>query len=398
MERKTTESKSDAYSKYRNKTQSREQRAKKRRKSRIIKSIFWVAVLGIAAWFFLFGNNVISFSGIKQYFSEIFTSSGGDSVAELNGTSVRDVHLLGSDMVVLSDIGVMLMSKNGSESMATQHGCTDPALASGGNRFIVFDRGGTRFELYNKLGVYYEGVTEYPIIDAAIASGGEYILITGSKSYHNEVHYYSANSEEKYVWYSAENYAYKAALTSNGKGFAVLGMNTEGGKIFSYAFIFEPSSKKEPVKVELEGNICYSLSYKGNDLTVIGKTAAYSVSPSGELKNRYDYGEKELTGYTDMGKRTVLVFSKYGVGREHTLIILDSQVKQKEEVDLQLDFRCVMASEKSVTLLGSHEVYVYSKSLGLKHTAEISADGTYACTVGKNIFIFSVGSINKLTY
>ena len=66
MERKTTESKSDAYSKYRNKTQSREQRAKKRRKSRIIKSIFWVAVLGIAAWFFLFRDKAVFFRGVYR--------------------------------------------------------------------------------------------------------------------------------------------------------------------------------------------------------------------------------------------------------------------------------------------------------------------------------------------
>ena len=398
MERKTTESKSDAYSKYRNKTQSREQRAKKRRKSRIIKSIFWVAVLGIAAWFFLFGNDVFSFSGIKQYFSEVFTGSAADGVAELNGTSVKDVHILGSDMLVLSDVGAMLMSKSGGESLAVQHGCTDPAISSSGNRFIIFDRGGNRFEVYNKLGLRHEGVTEYPIIDAAIASDGQYVLITGSKSYHNEVHYYNVEGEEKYTWYSAENYVYKAAVKSNGKSFAVLGMNTDSGEIYSYAFIFDPSSKAEPIKVEVGGNICYTLSYKGSDLTVIGKTAAYCVSLSGEIKNSYEYGEKELKGYTDMGKRSVLVFSKYGVGREHTLVILDSAVKEKRAADLQVDFRSVTANEKNITVLGSHEVYVYSKSLGLKGSAEISADGTYACTIGKNIFVFSVGSISKLTY
>ena len=377
---------------------SREQRAKRRRRRRIIKSVFWVAVLGVAAWFFLFGNDMISFSGIKRYFSEVFTSGGSTSLAVLNGTSVQDVHMLGNDMVVISDIGGQVLNKNGGEVITFQHGCTNPAVASDGNRFLVFDRDGTRYEVYNKNGLIHEGTTEYPIIDAAIASNGSYVIVSGSKSYHNEAHFYKASGEETYVWYSADNYIYKTAIKGDGKRFAVLGMNANGGEVSSYAFLFEPSSKGEPIKVPLNENICYAASYKGNRLTVIGKSSAYSISADGAVKNTYAYGERELEGYTDTDSKSILVFSKYGVGREHTVVILDSSVKEKKTADVALDFRCVTVNGKNITVLGSHEVCVYSTSLSLKHTEPISADGTYAYTIGKNIFVFGVGNISKFTY
>ncbi len=377
---------------------SREQRAKKRRKRRIIKSVFWIAVLGVAAWFFLFGNDMISFSGIRRYFSDMFTSGGSSSLAVLNGTSVQDVHMIGNDMMVLSDIGGQVLNKNGGEIISFQHGCTNPAVTSDGNRFLVFDRDGLRYEIYNKNGLVREGQTEYPIIDAAIAANGSYVIVSGSKSYHNEAHYYNSAGEETYVWYSADNYIYKAAIKGDGKRFAVLGMNANGGEVSSYAFIFDPASKAEPIKIPIDENICYAVSYKGSSLTVIGRNSAYCISSDGELKNTYAYGDRELKGYADTDSRSILVFSKYGVGRDHTIVSLDSSVKEKKTADIELDFRCVTVSGKNITVLGSHEACVYSTSLSLKHTEPISADGTYAYTVGKNIFVFGVGNITKFTY
>ena len=108
---------------------TRDEKNRIRKRKRMWKTIFWIAILGVAAWFFLFGNDVISFKGIKNFFIETFTSGKDDKVAALNGTSVEDVKLMGSDVLVVSDIGVMLMSGSGRELMTAQHGCAHPAVA-----------------------------------------------------------------------------------------------------------------------------------------------------------------------------------------------------------------------------------------------------------------------------
>jgi len=47
-------------------------------------------------------------------------------------------------------------------------------------------------------------------------------------------------------------------------------------------------------------------------------------------------------------------------------------------------------------VLGSHEVFVFSKRLTQEHEAETSADGSFACVSGDNVFVFGVGSISKI--
>ena len=379
------------------KKSSRSEKENKRRRKRILKTVFWIAVLGIAAWFFLFGNDVISFKGIKDFFVEAFTSGNADEVAALNGTSVEDVRQMGSDVLVVSDIGVMLMSGSGRELFTAQHGCADPAVSVCSERFIVFDRGGTRWELYSGDGLIRSGAAPYDIIDAAVASNGAMALVTTSKSYHNEVHYYDSSGAETYVWYSADNYIYKVGMRSNGKAFTALGMNSDGGETSVTAFMFDPGSKEEPLKEPLGSNIFYYVSYKGSNVALIGASSVMTFDDDGDSVYEYSYEGMALRGYSNTSDRTVLVLSKYGVGRDNVIVSLDDDGEEAARADVSIDFRCISAGRSGVAVLGSHEVMIFSKGLALDHEAETSADGNFACVSGDNVFIFGVGSISKIT-
>ena len=376
---------------------TREERNKARRRRRVLKTVFWIAVLGVAAWFFLFGNDVISFRGIKNFFIETFTSGKDDSVAPLNGTSVEDVWLMGSDVLVVSDIGVMLMSGSGRELMTAQHGCADPSAAVCGNCFLVFERGGARWELYSKEGLVRSGAAPYDIIDAAVASNGSVALVTSSKSYHNEVHYFDSSGAETYVWYSADNYVYKVGMKSNGKAFTALGMCPDGGETSVSAFVFDPRSKAEPLKAPLGGNNFYYVSYKGSNVALIGDSGVVTLDEDGAVKTSFDYGGMSLRGYSCVSDRTVLVLSKYGVGRECVIVSLDDDGEEAAKTDISVDFRCVSAGRSGIAVLGSHEVTVFSKKLAQEAVAEISADCSFACVSGDNVFVFGVGSISKVS-
>ena len=376
---------------------TREERIRIRRRRRIVKTVFWIAVLGVAAWFFLFGNDVISFKGIKNFFIETFTSGNDDRVAALNGTSVEDVRMMGSDMLVVSDIGVMLMSGSGRELMTAQHGCADPSAVVCGDRFLVFDRGGARWELYSKDGLIRSGAAAYDIIDAAVASNGSMALVTSSKSYHNEVHYFDSSGAETYVWYSADNYVYKVGMKSNGKALTALGMSSDGGEVSVTAFVFDPRSKAEPLKVPLGGNNFYYVSYKGSNVTLIGASGAVTLNGDGAVEASFDYGGMSLRGYSCTSDRTVLVLSKYGVGRDCVIVSLDDDGEEAARTDISVDFRCVSAGKSGIAVLGSHEVTVFSKKLEQEAVAEISADGVFACVSGDNAFVFGVGSISKVS-
>ena len=378
------------------KRNARDDRENKRRRKRILKTDFWIAVLGIAAWFFLFGNDVVSFKGIKNFFIETFTSGNEDRVASLNGTSVIDVRQMGSDVLVVSDIGVMLMSGSGREMLTAQHGCANPAVAVCSDRFVVFDRGGTRWELYSDEGLIRSGAAPYDIIDAAVGSNGAMALVTSSKSYHNEVHYFDSSGDETYVWYSADNYIYKVGMRSNGKAFTALGMNSDGGESSVTAFVFDPGSKEEPLKAPLGGNIFYYVSYKGSNVALIGASSVVTLDGDGAVAYEYSYEGMALRGYSNTSDRTVLVLSKYGVGRDNVVVSLDDDGEEAAKADVSIDFRCVSAGKSGVAVLGSHEVLVFSKRLALESEAETSADGNYACVSGDNVFVFGVGSITRI--
>ena len=376
---------------------TRDEKNRIRKRKRIWKTVFWIAILGVAAWFFLFGNDVISFKGIKNFFIETFTSGKDDKVAALNGTSVEDVKLMGSDVLVVSDIGVMLMSGSGRELLTAQHGCAHPAVAVCENRILVFDRGGVRWELYSKDGLIRSGAAPYEITDAAVAANGSMALVTTSKSYHNEVHYFDSDGEETYVWYSADNYIYKIGMKSNGKAVTALGMTSEGGGNSVAAFMIDPRGKAEPSRVPLGGNNFYYVTYKGSNVTLIGESSAVTLNDEGGEEAVFDYGGMSLRGYSCTSDRTVLVLSKYGVGRDHAVVSIDDDGEEAARADVSVDFRCVSAGRSGVAVLGSHEVYVFSKRLEQDAVAETSADGSFACISGDNVFIFGVGSISKIS-
>lgn len=378
------------------KHETREQRARKRRTKRIVKAAFWILIIGVAVWFFAFGNNSFSLSGVKDFFVETFNKSGADEVATLNGTSIRDVKMLDSDVLVVSDIGVLVMTKSGRESLAVQHGCTDPSVKAAGGRFIVFDRGGTNYSVYTKLGVQHEGVAPYTITDAAIAENGSFALVTSSKSYHNEVHYFAPDGTEKYTWYSADNYIYGIALKKNGKSMAALGMSTADGETTSYLFVFDPSKEEEPVKASLNDSIFYSVSYKGSDITVIGQKYVYTLDSKGTIQEWVGFDEMALEGYVNTDSETYLVLNKYGVGRDYVIKVINGSGKEKASAEKEMDFRDIRESSSGVTVLSSHDVTLYSTDLDVKKNIEISTESQYACSTGKYMFLFGVGSITKV--
>lgn len=379
-----------------NKYETREQRAKKRRVKRITKTVFWVLVIGIAVWFFAFGNNGLSISGINNFFIETFNTSGADEVASLNGTIIRDVKMMDSDVLVLSDIGVLVMTKSGRESLALQHGCTDPAVDVCDGRFIVFDRGGTNFTVYSKLGVQYEGVSPFTITDAAVASNGNFALVTSSKSYHNEVHYYSSDGTEKYSWYSADNYIYNITMKENGKSFSALGMSTANGETTSYLFVFDPSKEEEPIKTSLNDSMFVSVSYKGSNISVIGQQYVYTVGTDGVIKNWVDFGDMTLEGYTETESETYVVLNKYGVGREYVIKSIDDDGVEEDSAEKEMDFRDIRESSSGIMILSSHDATLYASDLDVKKTVDINTECSYACSTGKYIYLFGVGNITKI--
>ena len=93
----------------------------------------------------------------------------------------------------------------------------------------------------------------------------------------------------------------------------------------------------------------------------------------------------------------MLALSKYGVGRDYVIVSLDDDGEEAAKADVSVDFRCISAGKSGVAVLGSHEVTVFSKKLQQEAVAETSADGSFACISGDNVFVFGVGSISKVS-
>ena len=271
--------------------------------------------------------------------------------------------VVGDGLAVASSTGIALFDGNGASVVQKIYSMSQPAIVSAGGRAAFFDVGGTSLRVADLEGNYTVLDTEESIISVTANEHGWLAVCTEEAGYKGQVTIYNSDWEPVYRWHSGEGYLLKAEIRPDSRGFAVLSLASDGGKVQLFSL-----QEDEPVGVyEAAETLLFDLHWcNGSRLCVLSENGAYFIADDGEEISRYDFQGSTLVDYNMNGSGFVaLCLSKYRAGGEARLVTLD-EGGEIATLETQRDLVGMDCSGKQILLQFSDGLALTDRGLELR--------------------------------
>lgn len=324
-----------------------------------------------------------------------FAGGFGESKYPVNVTqgSVKDAVALGENLGVLTDTSFLIYSPSGNQLAGRQHGFSDPEIVSGGGKAVIYDSGGKQLKVETRFDEAFTTMTNYAITTAAVSQSGIFAVVTGARGYLSEVDVYDRNCKKYFTWYSSQGRIISVALSPDGTSMAALATAAENGSIKSVLYVFNLDSNK-PIEKSYKETFLFSVHYKGdNAIAAVGDNQSVFFDGGGNEISKYEYSDKTLKCYQNGDDSTVLAFSRYGIGRDTTLVSFDDHGKVRGQSDLSSEVKYLSADADMISVLTDGGLWNSTINCGSISKKQIPGDTIKLLAVKKNTYIFGLETV-----
>lgn len=184
---------------------------------------------------------------------------------------------------------------------------TDPILRSEGDYFLLAQRDGNKFTMYQGDKAVYDKTSENNILTGNISENGDIVLVTEMPGYKGALAVYNRRGDKVFEWSAGSSTIISADISAGSRRVAAGLLNTEG-RVKSSVCMFNINEADSYAKTEYEGSAIYKVDFKGENLTVFADNALIGVKPSGKEIYRIDFGDSEASrvSLSDKGESLVL--------------------------------------------------------------------------------------------
>jgi hypothetical protein len=292
---------------------------------------------------------------------------------------------------VLTDTSFIIYSKNGDKIDTRPHGINNPTAVFGGNKALIFDRGGKSFKVESRSAEEFSGNADYNITSASMASNGSFAVVTEADSYLSEVKIYSNSNTKIFKWDCVGGRIIATALSGN--NFAAVVVGVRDGNMFSDIYIYDISSNKPKVIKKYDDTLLYSINFSDSShICAVGDKKAVFLGIGGNENAVFDYSDKELSGTSNVSDSPTFAFKK---GTSQTeLCTFDVSGKQKgSKIFSAASIKSLYnGSEKTVLLSGDELWYFNNDCSNASHIA-LSGDTKSVLSLNKCAYIFKTQSV-----
>ena len=355
--------------------------------------------------FFVFNSDKLSFHNISNFFRYgVLNSNSEESFPlDIKGMSVSTGNFMriGQDICYSSDTKTQLLNNYGRSIFSAQHAFITPVLTVSNHGALVYNLGGTGYQLIDKEGTVFSGEAKDDILTAAYADNGIYALVTESSGYLSKLYVYNEENEQIFAYSFADYYVTSVTLNSNGSKAVVAGVSALNGVEISALYVLEFTKDTPLYFLELENNIIYDVSYLSDKYAcAVGRSAAYSLNTySGDIATA-DYEGRELTAFdinTDTNTFT-LSLSSSGDGRNCDIVSYSTNGSQDKIFTVDKKIIDVSTYKGRVALLTSESVMLYSKDGRAYSQTELTSDPHAVVLYTKSdAYVLCTGYINALS-
>ena len=291
--------------------------------------------------------------------------------------SSGDFIRMGQDLCYASGTKVETLNNYGKRMLTVQHGYSKPILVGCDKYSLVYNLGGTGFQVNGLDEHLYTGEADHEILVADIINNGTYALVTRSDGYLSKLFVYDDKNTKIFSYSFADYYITSVSLRSNGKKAVLSGISAHNGSEISSLYVLDFTKETPAQFVEMEDTVIYEVKYLTDTYAAaIGSNGAYVLNTgSGEVKST-DFEGKLLTAYhlnTDTDTFSISL-SRSGDGRNCDVYSFSSSGSLSDSFSTDLRVIALSTYKNRVALLTTDTIWLYSKGGSLIGSADAGID------------------------
>lgn len=271
------------------------------------------------------------------------------------------VTLSENTVYALTNNEITLLSSNGNYISDYILNFTDPMVKSSSAYAIAYDRKGSKYRLFDRKGIIYEGESESKrqIITATVADDGKYLIASRSEEAASELTYYTRGGEVVFRWLCTNEHIVSCDISPNGNNLICAALYSDEGKILTKVYYFDISSSgnnKEYTFKSAAAVDCFFTSSRNavvvcTDRRIFVKCTRDSFEP---LVN--EYPSEILKRATDEKGNTAVLTAKPDDVESLCLTLYSNTNQIVFETDVPSDINDIACYGKKVYLLTDEKV------------------------------------------
>lgn len=236
---------------------------------------------------------------------------------------VYQAETLGGSFVVLGEEGCTVFSNGGGRLNTVGTGYARPALAAGGNSFVLYNRSGSELRVESRTRELYTRQTEGHIYLCALSNRGELAVVTDDVRKLALLTIYDANRNELLTWSTttAEGVPLRMDFSPDGTQLAIAAVTAQDGQMVTNLYLLNLRAGEPQLLASEPGSTPLALTWCSNDrLLAVCDTHAALYGSDGSAQGRYDFGGQDVAALSaERGGLAVL----FGSGPSSTALLLD---------------------------------------------------------------------------
>ena len=335
-----------------------------------------VAVVIVLALFFivfLFANSDrLSIHNITNFIQYGIFNKDSDERFPLNiqGESITagNFQRVGQDLCYTSDTKLQMLNNYGKLMLTSQHSFSTPVMVTCDKYMLLYNLGGTGFQIHSGDRSIYSGNAEHNIIAGDIIDNGTYAFVTQYDGYLSKLYVYDSENKKIFSYSFADYYITALSLCPNGRRAALAGLSALNGDEISSIYVLDFTKDKPEYFDEFEENIIYEMQYlNDNCVSAVGNSAVRVVNTRSGSSEVTEYEGRTLTAYTvnrDTDTLTISL-SRSGDGRNCDICSFKANGTKTDEFSTEHRVIDISTYKGRVALLTTDSVYLYNKDGGL---------------------------------
>ncbi|HIZ57835.1 MAG TPA: protein TolB [Candidatus Faecalibacterium gallistercoris] len=236
---------------------------------------------------------------------------------------VYQAETLGGSFVVLGEEGCTVFSNGGGRLNTVGTGYARPALAAGGNSFVLYNRSGSELRVESRTRELYTRQTEGHIYLCALSDRGELAVVTDDVRKLALLTVYDANRNELLTWSTttAEGVPLRMDFSPDGTQLAIAAVTAQDGQMVTNLYLLNLRAGEPQLLASEPGSTPLALTWCSNDrLLAVCDTHAALYGSDGSAQGRYDFGGQDVAALSAEGGGLAVLF---GSGPSSTALLLD---------------------------------------------------------------------------
>lgn len=308
--------------------------------------------------------------------------------------AVYQAETLGGSFVVLGEEGCTVFSNGGGRLNTVGTGYARPALAAGGNSFVLYNRSGSELRVESRTRELYTRQTEGHIYLCALSDRGELAVVTDDVRKLALLTIYDANRNELLTWSTttAEGVPLRIDFSPDGTQLAIAAVTAQDGQMVTNLYLLNLRAGEPQLLASEPGSTPLALTWCSNDrLLAVCDTHAALYGSDGSAQGRYDFGGQDVAALSAEGGGLAVLF---GSGPSSTALLLDGGlgVQYTGPVPnahgiVRGDGAFYLLCESSVECYGLDGAYQWSYPLDARPQALLA---------GEDLFVFAGNLVQRI--